>query len=287
MLFLFESPSFEGEALRQPDGVYGTAREWQQPPRRKGLQITRTVMPPVLRLFLAQAKHWLPAYTPIIDIILHCNLLQRKTILTLSRCQLVPSYPHDTTAPTSYAYKQLGPSLETLVYIEGQAQTLHYLLSSTAILFSTPVSAGLINMLVRNLPLATADEEYPVEIKKGIDKEILAAISKYHPTSFNWDSLFNFSTSWRQPNPIFHPEYPFDRETFYRISVGLQSTKRDLQQQLFYPNTSTKTIGSLGYEEFQRYAIHLQDYDYDPGVVTTIDLEAGICDVFYGLRFKD
>lgn len=149
-------------------------------------------MPSVLRLFLAQAKHWLPAYTPIIDIILHCNLLQRKTILTLSRCQLVPSYPHTPESPMSYAYKQLGPSLESFVHIGDQSQTLHYLLSTIAILFSTPVSAGLINMLVRNLPLATADEEYPIEIKKGIEKEILAAISKYHPTSFNWDALSNY-----------------------------------------------------------------------------------------------
>jgi hypothetical protein len=233
------------------------------------------MLPTVLRFFLAQTRHWLPAYTPIIDIILHCDLPQRKTILSLSRCQTVPSYPHDTTSPTSYAYRQLGASLESHVHIGGHSQTLHYLLSTTAILFSTPVSAGLINMLVRNLPLATADEEYPIEIKKGIEKEILAAINKYHPVSFNWDSLFNFSTRWQQPNPIFHPDYPFDRETFYRISVGLQSTRRLLQQQLFYPNMSTKTIGSLGYEAFQPYAIYLQDYDYDPGVVTINDLEAG------------
>jgi hypothetical protein len=232
-------------------------------------------MSPVLRFFLIQAKHWLPAFTPIIDIILHCDLSQRKTILTLSRCQHVPSYPHDTLAPTSYAYRQLGPSLESLVRIEDQTQTLHYLLSTTSLLFSTPVSAGLINMLLRKLPLATADEEYPIEIKKGIEKEILSAISKYHPTSFNWDCLFNFYTAWKQPNPIFHPEYPFDRETFFRISAGLQSTKRLLQQLLFYPNMSTKTIGSIGYEEFQHYAIYLQDYDYDPGVVTVTDLEAG------------
>lgn len=234
-------------------------------------------MPPVLRLFLAQAKHWLPAFTPIIDIILHCNLLQRKTILTLSRCQLVPPYPHDTTASTSYAYRQLGPSLESLVHMEGNTQTLHYLLSTTANQFSTPVSAGLINMLVRNLPLANDSEEYPDEIKKGIDKEIRAALSKYHPTSFNWDCLFHYATSFGlESPPIFHPEYPFDHDTFYRISAGLLSTRWRLQQTTFYPNMSHKTIGEQGHEEFQRYAIHLQDYDYDPAVTTIKDLEAGI-----------
>lgn len=234
-------------------------------------------MLPSLRLFLAQAKHWLPSFSPIIDIILHCNLPQRKAILSLSRCQIVPSYPHTSESPDSYAYRQLGPTLETYVYMKHSSQTLHYLLNATSPLFSTPVSAGLINMLVRNLPLATAEEEYPIEITMGIEKEITAAISKYHPASFNWDVLLSFYQRLpgrRYPDPVFHPDYPYHWETFQRISLGFAGTIRTLQSQLFYPNLSTKIIGHVGYQACQPYLSSLQDYDYDPSVITVTDLEA-------------
>jgi hypothetical protein len=158
-----------------------------------------------------------------------------------------------------------------------QSQTLHYLLSTISPLFSTPVSAGLINMLVRNLPLATADEDYPLEITNGIDKEINAAISKYHPTSFNWDVLFSFCTRIRDrpyPTPIFHEDYPYHPETFFRISAAITGTIRTLKSQLFYPNLSYKSIGNIGHEACQPLLEYLQDYDYNPDTLTTTDLEA-------------
>jgi hypothetical protein len=145
-------------------------------------------MSPVTCLFTEQLKLHLPGFVPIIDLILLCTITQRKAILTLTRCQIVPSYPHYADSPYSYAYGHLSEVLNTPVTVQGNSRSLHYFLYQASSLFSDPCSSGLVNMLVRNLPLRNP-EEYDQEVQGGITKELHAALNKYHPTSFNWDIL--------------------------------------------------------------------------------------------------
>jgi len=229
--------------------------------------------PPVTNLFIEQLKHHLPSFVPIIDLILLCSLPQRKAILTLTRCQIVPSYPHDTGSPHSYAYEHLSDVLTTPVTMKGHSESLHYFLHLSSSLFSTPCSSGLVNMLVRNLPLRRP-EEYEAEVEKGIEKELSAAINKYHPASFNWDSLLHYCYQ-RRPNsiPMFHPDYPFHRETFKHISYGFHKSKGIFEKSLFYPLNGTKTIGKEAHKNTSRYHHLVQDMDMDQDKTTISDLE--------------
>lgn len=172
-------------------------------------QSSRRMIPRILRLFTTQMTRTLPEYTPLIQLILQCNLRQRKCILSLSRIQAIPFFPRDHSSPISYAYRQLSEDLESLVTFDGASRSLHYCLNTFSPLFSTPISAGLINMLVRNLPLPD-ENEYRSEILSGIRKEINAAVNKYHPASFNWDAILFFAVPSRYlPSAVFHPNYPF------------------------------------------------------------------------------
>jgi hypothetical protein len=101
-------------------------------------------MPPVTRLFTEQLKYHLPSFVPIIDLISLCTISQRKAILTLTRCQIVPSYPRHAESPHSYAYEHMADILETPITLHGTSSSLHYFLHQASSLFSTPCSSGLV-----------------------------------------------------------------------------------------------------------------------------------------------
>jgi len=131
-------------------------------------------------------------------------------------------------------------------------------------------------MLVRNLPLSNP-EEYDTEVEKGIEKELSAAINKYHPTSFNWDMLLHHCYQRRlQSKPMFHQDYPYDRETFQRISYGFHRSKGIFEKMLFYPIMGSKTIGNNAHNTSSRYHHLVQDMDMDEDKTTTSDLELSI-----------
>lgn len=229
----------------------------------------------ILRLFINQMSRILPEFTPLIQLILHCNLKQRKCILSLSRIQAVPTFPRTHDSPISYAYRQLSEDLTTLVNINGTNQSLHYCLATFSPLFSTPVSAGLINMLVRNLPLPDEDE-YRQEILSGIKKEIRAAVNKYHPTTFNWDAILLFCVPSKYlPSSVFHPDYPFNRETYARISSGFVRSIRTFENSLFFPSLGTKSMGQIAYLNYEKSMLAVQDVDIPLDHVTP--LAAEIC----------
>lgn len=130
-------------------------------------------------------------------------------------------------------------------------------------------------MLVRNLPLPD-ENEYRSEILSGIRKEINAAVNKYHPASFNWDAILFFAVPSRYlPSAVFHPDYPFNRETYARISSGFVRSIETFKNSLFFPSLGTKTMGQVAFKEYERSMMAIQDTEIPLDHVTP--LAAEIC----------
>jgi len=91
-------------------------------------------------------------------------------------------------------------------------------------------------MLSRTIPSQIPGTNIAM-IEEDRSKELKAALSIYHPTSFNWDAIFSGI-----PIPI-HPDYPYS-SVHYAVSQGLLESKRKIQDQIYYPTFSTKTVGA-------------------------------------------
>jgi len=101
--------------------------------------------------------------------------------------------------------------------------------------FDSPISSGFISMLARTIPSSIPDENINI-IEEDREKELIAALSEYHPISFNWDALFTGI-----PIPIAQ-DYPYS-DVHSTIYYSLLNTKSKIQDRIYYPLFSNKTIG--------------------------------------------
>jgi hypothetical protein len=81
--------------------------------------------------------------------------------------------------------------------------------------------------------------EFANVIEEDREKELVAALSIYHPVAFNWDPLFV-----GKPTPI-APDYPVSF-VHKAVSSALSSCKEKLASTTLYPDFSEKTIGDIG-----------------------------------------
>jgi hypothetical protein len=94
-------------------------------------------------------------------------------------------------------------------------------------------------MLTRAIPSRLAGDVWET-IEEDRRKELMAALSIYHPMTFKWDTLFEGHNT-----PI-ADNYPNPSKVNYEIYKGLLRAKEKLQSILFYPQTSWKSIGDVG-----------------------------------------
>jgi hypothetical protein len=104
-------------------------------------------------------------------------------------------------------------------------------------------------MLIRTLPSKV--DALSGAIDADIEKECLAATSKYHPIRFNWDEYF--LSRIQVPLALSYPLSDVQRSC--QMSLGRAEFR--FQKKVFYPQVSNKTIGGLGrvYMEMNKYRV--------------------------------
>jgi hypothetical protein len=238
----------------------------------KALIMKNMTHPNALRYLRAQAL-LIPRLEYISTIILQCNLSQRKGILSLSRCMKLPSVD-EVAQRTSKISMQLGSILDTTIQLNSTEVTLISTLQPCVHLFSSQIYSGLINMLVRNLPLKDT-AEYALEIDSGIRKEIFAATGIYHPEVFNWDMLFNYSDPQFRCWGRFHRLYPHSHSLCRQISFRFLSIRTRFPEELFVPALGRKTMGVIASRSYRSLIHHVQDAEVS--IDTASPLDAEIC----------
>jgi hypothetical protein len=230
----------------------------------------KNMTPSLLATFTRAQTRLLPEFEPITQILTCCNLIQRKTILTLSRCQHIPL--GDATPSTDKTLRQLEQPLHTTLLVEGQVITLWSALLPIAHLFRDPVSSGYINMLSRNLPLLD-EREYEQEIYDGVSKEISAAIQVYHPKTLVWDPMLNKRHPTNPTQETIHPSYPYSSQVYAQISYSFLGVINTLSKTVFYPATGTKTMGVIASKNYRQMRHYVQDVETNVDIATPKDCE--------------
>jgi len=86
-------------------------------------------------------------------------------------------------------------------------------------------------------------------LEETYEKEYSASVNVYHPTTFNWDSLFHYQPM--KPD-AFHPDYFVDHYFHRHIATLFRSTKATLSNTILYPDYSKKTLGRDATRHYDR-----------------------------------
>jgi hypothetical protein len=190
---------------------------------------------PQLRLFY----RFFPSLKDFVDLIPYLPMSHRKAILTITRVQYLPSLTELADPSTHHRWSTLYPTLREFLppTTAFRMITLHEYLTSLTTYLQSPIASGLISMLVRTLPSNLGIMEEEVEAIR--EKELQAAMGRYHPQSFHWDSLFE---GILQPIAPGYPVSPVYKSVHY----SFDQVRETLSSKVFYPQVSDKTIGAEG-----------------------------------------
>jgi hypothetical protein len=173
----------------------------------------------------------------------HWTIPQRKTLLTITRCQTFPAL--NTTV-----YSRLHDELISTVPLPGnRTTTLRDIILPISEFLDSPILSGYISMLVRSAPhedLNGVEREF----EEGIRKELSAAVEVYRPPSLHWDSVLSPRIQDRRL-PL-HEWYPVDVDLHTEIYMRLRSACQSMRGRIFFPDTSNKTMGMEACQEFSR-----------------------------------
>lgn len=144
-----------------------------------------------IRLWTTLQSHDCPALAPLISTIYFLDINLRKVLLTTCRiqpplvtssCRLYQRYASEWDSMISFPCNNLSE--------EGSHRiSLRSFVNTSIGFFSDPTLAGLISMLIRFLPYASYDSVAIVR-DATLKKELQAATSIYHPTTYSYQNLF-------------------------------------------------------------------------------------------------
>jgi len=153
-------------------------------PYRRWLDRLAPILPP-----LAELGYALPYMT----------VPQRKVVLTMSRCQVVPTvasrlYTRNMRNFRSYIRYHSSLGLVRTETVVSLCLSLGPHLS--------PVVAGLLSVMTRMAPY----EDYSSiqkELEEGVKKEMDAAVNRYHPASGSYGAIMDISRKVRRSSRLF------------------------------------------------------------------------------------
>jgi hypothetical protein len=204
-------------------------------------------------------------------------IVVRKVILQCCRAQRLPvTSETGVPVPQDAIFRHIDkehwnyPVHSDLVH--PHSLTLLEFLLSFQDLFSNAFYSGLISMLVRNTFYSGVVAVNSIRETRmaSIHKELLAALTIYHPTTFNWHEIM-----FHPHNPI-HPTYPYEFTHYRRLNLAFIKMEKDLTWRTLFPKCSSKTLGQEATENFQRVVstLHMNAEEQSLFEATTAGLEA-------------
>lgn len=170
------------------------------------------------------------------------------------------------------AYKRLRGILDipllfrmhTGEWVESTAKDI---LSPLRVYITSPVLSSYLITLIQTIPLpATEGDTLKIE---AVEKEVLASTEQRNTTIFNWSTIFSYDPRCRDVGTLCE-RYIVDPKISTRIFHLLRHSKKRLQETLFYPHYSHKTLGERSTQDVIRIWQE-DDVHFDGG--TTRDLE--------------
>jgi len=203
-----------------------------------------------LRRSLKTFIHDFPEYELLISALPYLPTSTRKVIITLSRIQYLP-YEFEIPQMADH-WRSITTSLrERLPPETGLDLSLWELLYPHKNDFESPLTSGFISMLARTIPSSVVGANYSI-IQEDREKELLAALTLYHPVSFNWDALFDGI-----PIPIAEG-YPYSM-VHKTVFHGMLNAKAKISGRTFYPSFSLKTVGRESKAQLRFYKDGIED----------------------------
>lgn len=155
----------------------------------------------------------LPSVGTLLEATPYMTLVQRKCLVTLTRCQKLPE-------PGTLTRLRLRKDLDSFVYSPSQGRWVSLLSLVLPVSgFESPLYSGFISMMVRCAPLLN-EEDAKTAIRDGIAKEMVAAVEIFHPCTLNWGAVFHTNPYSRSAIPL-APGYPIDTPLLDQIHYAL------------------------------------------------------------------
>jgi hypothetical protein len=185
----------------------------------------------------------------------------RKHLLTIVRCQV-----HFSTE--SRVFKRIGTkdiNRQILIYCADPKVTPTY--TSIADLwkhlldkYHDPIGASIISTLIRCVPFLDLDSAKKERLESR-DKEVRAALGRYHPYDMHFDSFLTKDQSIQQQR-VNH-NLPLDPALHGFIATRLYSTAKSLSKRPYIlPRLSKKTPGKVTQENIRTYTQENDLYTY-------------------------
>lgn len=192
--------------------------------------------------YLRWLQHLETHDTPLYELSLvlpHLGIKERKVLLAMSRCQVVPRkssrlYRHFPARSWTIPFS-LPPAVRRIT-------ASHNLYDLCQILspYMTPFFCGFISMLIRNAPYMDYSSAIS-ERSSSIQKELQAALGKYHPVSLDYDSILGNKDA---RNSRLAQNLPLDKDTQEELHNCFQQSKTRLRMaKTILPDISNKTLG--------------------------------------------
>lgn len=199
----------------------------------------------------------------IATVLLPLNLLTRKIILSICRCQSVPH-------PGSKLYRQVTRSypeyhLRTITTSTGDIVALESIINSLESYILDPISNGFLQMIIKTIPLE--DDDVEQAIMEGYAKEIVASQERHYRPSISILSVTGNREDRR--HPLLNNWSSFNPEVHDYIYTALKSVKSSLQAHPYYPNYGKKLLPANSFRNFEELQAVL-GYSFEG---TTLGLE--------------
>jgi hypothetical protein len=230
-------------------------------------------------------------YAPMLDLLgalPYWSIDQRKTLLTLCRCQIIP---HKDTV----CYRRLRSHLTSTYYDSRRRKSAEILgiILPLGIFITSPVLSGLTSMAARSIHYTDYSSVLQT-LEDGIQKELLASVEIFHPATFDWTPCWS-NDKFEQSKPI-HETYPQRPELCEQLSQGFHAARRILHGRHLFPDYSKKSVGSNARESMRTFLEKL-GIDSEEGIWSTWGLEriyhefgvllAGFTEVRWAWKFND